>query len=138
MRVRIKRDLPEAKLLSVGQFWIRIKREPLSSSPSPVLSMRLAVLTLSPNKQYRGILIPTTPATHEPEMKKRKTEMGDLQFVLGNPGDARKLQEAGLEEEGGTWFRISTKPTFVSTFVSVVLHSYAAFVQVGRVKWAEW
>ena len=34
--------------------------------PSPVLSILLAVFTLSPNKQYLGILIPTTPATHGP------------------------------------------------------------------------
>ena len=34
--------------------------------PSPVLSILLAVLTVSPNKQYLGILIPTTPATHLP------------------------------------------------------------------------
>lgn len=34
--------------------------------PSPVDSMRLAVLTVSPNKQYRGILLPTMPATTGP------------------------------------------------------------------------
>jgi len=34
--------------------------------PNPVDSMRLAVLTVSPKRQYRGILSPTTPATHEP------------------------------------------------------------------------
>lgn len=34
--------------------------------PSPVDSIRLAVLTVSPNKQYRGILVPTMPATTGP------------------------------------------------------------------------
>lgn len=34
--------------------------------PSPVDSMREAVLTVSPNKQYRGILVPTIPATTGP------------------------------------------------------------------------
>ena len=34
--------------------------------PSPYDSILLAVLTVSPNKQYRGILLPTTPATTGP------------------------------------------------------------------------
>lgn len=34
--------------------------------PSPVDSMRLAVFTVSPNKQYRGIFVPTIPATTGP------------------------------------------------------------------------
>ena len=32
----------------------------------PVLSIRLAVFTVSPNKQYRGIVNPTTPAQQGP------------------------------------------------------------------------
>lgn len=35
-------------------------------SRCPVDSIRDAVLTVSPNKQYLGILIPTTPAAQEP------------------------------------------------------------------------
>ena len=35
-------------------------------SPTPADSMREAVSTVSPNKQYRGILVPTTPATTGP------------------------------------------------------------------------
>lgn len=38
----------------------------LSHSRSPVDSMREAVLTVSPNRQYRGMVRPTTPATHGP------------------------------------------------------------------------
>lgn len=34
---------------------------------SPVDSIREAVLTVSPKRQYRGIVRPTTPATHGPE-----------------------------------------------------------------------
>lgn len=34
--------------------------------PSPLDSILDAVLTVSPNKQYRGILVPTTPAQTEP------------------------------------------------------------------------
>ena len=34
--------------------------------PSPFDSIRDAVFTVSPNKQYLGILRPTTPATTEP------------------------------------------------------------------------
>jgi len=34
--------------------------------PDPVDSIRLAVLTVSPKRQYRGIRRPTTPATQEP------------------------------------------------------------------------
>lgn len=36
-------------------------------SPSLVDSMRDAVFTVSPNRQYLGILVPTTPATTGPE-----------------------------------------------------------------------
>ena len=39
--------------------------------PSPFDSIRDAVFTVSPNKQYRGILSPTTPATHGPEEQQR-------------------------------------------------------------------
>ena len=35
--------------------------------PSPFDSIRDAVLTVSPNRQNRGILRPTTPATQGPE-----------------------------------------------------------------------
>lgn len=34
----------------------------------PVDSIRDAVLTVSPNKQYRGIVNPTTPAQQGPEI----------------------------------------------------------------------
>ncbi len=34
--------------------------------PVPLDSILDAVLTVSPNRQYLGILWPTTPATHEP------------------------------------------------------------------------
>lgn len=40
--------------------------------PSLVDSILEAVFTVSPNKQYRGILVPTTPATTAP-VKKQKT-----------------------------------------------------------------
>ena len=39
----------------------------VNNLPSPLDSIREAVLTVSPNRQYRGILRPTTPATQEPE-----------------------------------------------------------------------
>ena len=35
-------------------------------SPSPVLCIRDAVLTESPKRQYRGVLVPTTPPIQEP------------------------------------------------------------------------
>ena len=35
--------------------------------PSPLLSIRDAVLTVSPKRQYLGIFRPTTPATQGPE-----------------------------------------------------------------------
>ena len=37
----------------------------LQSRPSPVDSMREAVFTVSPNRQYLGIACPTTPAVHK-------------------------------------------------------------------------
>jgi len=36
--------------------------------PAPVDSILEAVLTVSPNKQYLGIVLPTTPATQDPEI----------------------------------------------------------------------
>ena len=36
-------------------------------SPRLLLSMRLAVFTVSPKRQYLGIFVPTTPAHTEPE-----------------------------------------------------------------------
>jgi len=41
--------------------------------PSPVDSILDAVLTVSPNKQYRGIVRPTTPAQHGPADNTRGT-----------------------------------------------------------------
>lgn len=40
-------------------------------SRRPVDSMREAVLTVSPNRQYRGMVRPTTPATHGPAETRR-------------------------------------------------------------------
>lgn len=40
------------------------------AKPSPLDSIREAVLTVSPKRQYLGILSPTTPATAGPDMKK--------------------------------------------------------------------
>ena len=37
--------------------------------PSPEDCILEAVLTVSPNRQYRGILLPTTPAQHDPGKK---------------------------------------------------------------------
>jgi hypothetical protein len=41
--------------------------------PSDVDSMRDAVFTVSPNKQYLGIVKPTTPATTGPKRINSKT-----------------------------------------------------------------
>ncbi|KAH3772980.1 hypothetical protein DPMN_174328 [Dreissena polymorpha] len=38
-------------------------------------SMRDAMFTVSPNRQYRGILRPTTPATTGPAQKKKRATM---------------------------------------------------------------
>lgn len=39
--------------------------------PLPVDSILEAVLTVSPNRQYLGMVKPTTPAAQEPEMKEK-------------------------------------------------------------------
>jgi hypothetical protein len=36
----------------------------------PVDSIQEAVLTVSPNRQYLGIFVPITPATHDPIKQK--------------------------------------------------------------------
>lgn len=46
-------------------------------SRSPVDSMREAVLTVSPKRQYRGIVRPTTPATQGPEKMKQCLQFKD-------------------------------------------------------------
>ena len=51
----------DTKYLFVNRF--------VSNLRMPVDSILLAVLTVSPKIQYRGILIPTTPATTGPEDK---------------------------------------------------------------------
>ena len=43
--------------------------EVMRSPPSPFDSILLAVLTVSPKRQYRGIVNPTTPATTAPVRK---------------------------------------------------------------------
>lgn len=46
---------------------ITVNHVPARYSRNPVDSIRDAVLTVSPNRQYRGIVRPTTPATTGPE-----------------------------------------------------------------------
>uniref|UniRef100_A0A182IL00 Uncharacterized protein n=1 Tax=Anopheles atroparvus TaxID=41427 RepID=A0A182IL00_ANOAO len=47
-------------------------------SASPFDSIRLAVLTVSPNRQYRGIFRPTTPATQGPSYPQPKLFVGPV------------------------------------------------------------
>ena len=55
---------------------VTIAKRPLSEIvlklPSPFDSILEAVFTVSPNKQYRGIVLPTTPATTGPAKKSNK------------------------------------------------------------------
>ena len=44
----------------------RLDKEWLGNLRAPVDSILLAVLTVSPKRQYLGILTPTTPAQHGP------------------------------------------------------------------------
>jgi len=53
-------------------FSIWFSRIKFSYLRSPDVCILDAVLTVSPNKQYRGILLPTTPATHGPKMNSIK------------------------------------------------------------------
>ena len=57
-------------------FWFR---SIFTNLPTPLLSILLAVFTVSPNKQYRGIFRPTTPATQGPvwmPIRKRRVSSG--------------------------------------------------------------
>lgn len=51
----------------------------IGDARSPVDSIREAVLTVSPKRQYRGIVSPTTPATHGPGNIEKST---GLQFAV--------------------------------------------------------
>lgn len=57
-QISLQRQVIKVYLYEVGLTCIR--------PGIPWLSIRDAVLTVSPNKQYLGILIPTTPATTGP------------------------------------------------------------------------
>ena len=50
--------------------------------PFPVDSILLAVLTVSPNRQYRGIFLPTTPAQTGPESLILKTFNKELRVLI--------------------------------------------------------
>lgn len=50
-------------IMIYGLVWLLVSGNHL---PSPVDSIREAILTASPNKQYRGIFLPTTPAAMVP------------------------------------------------------------------------
>ena len=52
--------------------------------PSPLDSILLAVLTVSPNRQYRGILRPTTPAHTGPETKIYRIKQYKYNTLLHN------------------------------------------------------
>lgn len=61
---------------SLNRRWLR-RNQPIrrrrTDSPSPLDSMRDAVLTVSPNRQYLGIFRPTTPAHTGPARGKVNT-----------------------------------------------------------------
>lgn len=72
--------LPFTLVLGNESMWLTLcapqRRTPFSiplffykatNSRMPVDSILEAVVTVSPNKQYRGMVRPTTPATHGPE-----------------------------------------------------------------------
>lgn len=50
--------------------------------PSLVDSILEAVFTVSPNKQYRGILVPTTPATTAPVKEKKTRYFLFLNYII--------------------------------------------------------
>ena len=60
-------------------FCFVLFRSIFTNLPTPLLSILLAVFTVSPNKQYRGIFRPTTPATQGPvwmPIRKRRVSSG--------------------------------------------------------------
>lgn len=60
-------------------------------SRCPVDSIRDAVLTVSPNKQYLGILIPTTPAAQGPgRIQANTNSKSSFSIILHNLQDMRK------------------------------------------------
>ena len=73
------------------------------------LSIREAVLTVSPNRQYRGIFAPTTPATTGPEWIPQRTKSGLLE--IGSQTDLASIN-------------IPEKKTF--SFINFIPFSYPA------------
>lgn len=62
-------------ILNEGRHFDSIESSDVSLR-EPCDSIREAVLTVSPNKQNRGIFSPTTPATHGPERQILKAKTG--------------------------------------------------------------
>lgn len=74
-----------AKILVTLSFYQKIKYYNLRS---PVDSILLAVLTVSPKRQYLGILVPTTPATTGPVLIPTLI----LKYCVGLWGMAKRLR----------------------------------------------
>ena len=83
--------------------------------PEPVDSIRLAVLTVSPNRQYRGIRRPTTPATHEPVREKSEN---DQALTWGKPFSQSVY---GAPEHGGWCVDVVQ---FSNTFIYFKINNY--------------
>lgn len=67
-----------------GNSMTFLNKKSQSKPPSPSLldSILLAVLTVSPKRQYLGILIPTTPAQAGPERKMNLVHFHCFSFEL--------------------------------------------------------
>ena len=70
--------------------------------PRPLDSIRDAVFTVSPNKQYRGILRPTTPATTGPTTIYRMF-LQFFTFITANAKEKLATGRAGFN----VWYLIS-------------------------------
>lgn len=76
-----------ARLYSIfwcGRTELKKIEDEVINKPSLVLSILDAVFTVSPNKQYRGILLPITPATQGPIQCKKATLHWSRQNSLKN------------------------------------------------------
>lgn len=92
----------------------------LRCSPSPFDSILEAVLTVSPNKQYRGIVLPTTPATQGPVIQ--CTEY--CEWYVDILGTSQLAEREGLDKGVASLSQKNCVENILNTQRDIVNYSY--------------
>ena len=101
--------------------------EPWRYLPWPFDSILEAVLTVSPNRQYRGIVSPTTPAAQGPvcsPIRSCSLVPGRCLILNATVSSSRSRAIFAISAAWRSWFRIGTPDThmYASPIVSTYRH----------------